>query len=203
VLEMTRLKDRARGFTLIELLISIAMIAITLALATPSFMAYQRNAELTAAVNSLVAGINAAKGEAMKRGRYVFVVPSNNAAGWASGWRVVLDVDGNLAVDATDTTVLRGDAYPDYLTITPTAGSSAAGATPYLLFDSSGYTRLTDGGFGGTTMTFQRNDLPNGPTLSETRRMMIARTGRVRSCKPKRDYQTNVEDPTCLASATN
>ena len=174
---------RHRGFTLIELMITVAMVAIMMALATPNIIAYQRNADLTAATNSMVAAVNAAKGEAMKRGRNVMIIPADSSS-WASGWAIFVDVDRSMTKTAGDIDIATGEAPPVYLDITASAGSPAADTPPYIMFDSSGYSRLKAGGFGALTLSFARNDLDGGPTPAETRRMIVASTGRVRSCKP-------------------
>ena len=74
------MKNRSAGFTLIELVVTIAIAAVLAALAVPSFIQYQRNSELTSLTNSLLAAVNAAKGEAMKTGRNAFVIPKGY--GW-------------------------------------------------------------------------------------------------------------------------
>jgi type IV fimbrial biogenesis protein FimT len=183
----------SRGFTLIELLVTVALVAILLAVAAPSFTAFQRNAELTSFVNSLVAGINSARGEAMKRGRYAMVVPTN-ATNWSSGWIVFVDVDRSQAYEAAnDILILSREAPPSYLTIT--ANGSASDSSPYMMFDASGYSKTKAGGFGALTFSVTRNDVDSSLADSETRRVIISSTGRVRTCKPS-------TDSTCTSSAT-
>lgn len=183
----------SRGFTLIELLVTVALVAILLAVAAPSFTAFQRNAELTSFVNSLVAGINSARGEAMKRGRYAMVVPTN-ATNWSSGWIVFVDVDRSQAYEAAnDILILSREAPPSYLTIT--ANGSANDSSPYMMFDASGYSKTKAGGFGALTFSVTRNDVDSSLADSETRRVIISSTGRVRTCKPS-------TDSTCTSSAT-
>lgn len=188
-----RLLDR--GFTIIELMVTVALLGVLLAVAAPSFSTFQRNAELTSFVNSLVAAINSARGEAMKRGRYAMVVPANGA-NWSSGWIVFVDVDGTRAYEAggSDVLILSREAPPSYLTITASAGSTAADTTPYMLFDASGYSKNKAGGFGALTLSVVRNDVSSGTANSETRRVVVSSTGRVRSCKP-------AEDSTCANTA--
>jgi type IV fimbrial biogenesis protein FimT len=185
-----------RGFTLIELMITVAIVAITFGLATPSLLAYQRNADLTSAVNSMVSAVNAAKGEAMKRGRNVMIIPATGND-WASGWRIFVDVDRSMTFTTGDLEIAQGDASPAYLDVTPSTGSSAADSPAYIMFDSSGYSRTKSGGFGALTINFVRNDVPTTESVAQTRRMVIASTGRVRSCKP-----TSSTDTTCADSAS-
>ena len=92
---MRRSHKRAFGFTLIELMVTIAIAAILLTVAVPSFTTYLRNAELTSASNNLIATINTARGEAMKRNRRTMVVPTSNGTDWTTGWVVFVDLNGN------------------------------------------------------------------------------------------------------------
>jgi len=182
---------RNSGFTLIELMVTIAVAAILLVMATPSFVSYQRSSELTSAANSLVAGINAARGEAMKRGMNAMVMPATGTD-WSSGWTVFVDQDRSGGFNTGDTTVIQQPALPSYFSATGQGTASEAPA--YIMFDASGYTKTKTAGFGALTMTIARNDL-NGAALTEqTRRVVIARSGRARACKP-------ASDSTCTATA--
>ncbi|MFI5446653.1 GspH/FimT family pseudopilin [Polaromonas sp. UC242_47] len=190
---MKRHSSYGRGFTLIELLVTVALVAILMAVAAPSFTSFQRNAELTSFTNSIIAAINSARGEAMKRGRYAMAVPADGT-NWSSGWKVFVDVDRSQTYEvANDILVLSREAPPSYLTIT--ANGSAADSPPYMMFDASGYSKKKDGSFGALTFSVARNDVGSGSTASETRRVIISSTGRVRSCKPS-------VDSTCTSSAS-
>ncbi|MES2878897.1 MAG: GspH/FimT family pseudopilin [Pseudomonadota bacterium] len=180
---MNKHKNNCNGFTLIELMVTIALVAILLAVAAPSLSTFQRNAELTSFSNSMLAGINAARGEAMKRGRYALVVPTDGT-NWGSGWLVFVDVDRSQTYTAAnDITILTKEASPSYLTITPKSGTSAADSPPYIMFDASGYSKTKSGSFGALTFTIARNDIATSD-YSQTRRISISSGGRVKICKP-------------------
>lgn len=173
----------ARGFTLIELVVTIAIVAILMVVAVPSFTTYQRNSELTAHANSLLAAINAARTEAMKRGRYAMVVPTDGV-NWSSGWVVFVDIDRSQVYSAaTDVTIFVAPPPPSYLTIT---GNGAAGAAaPYIMYDAAGYSRNKIGGFGALTFELKRSDVSGAEQLVQTRRVKISSMGRAKVCTPK------------------
>lgn len=173
------------GFTLIELMITLAIAAVLLVVGVPSFIDFQRNSELTSQTNSLVAALNAAKTEAMKRNTNAYVVPGGSSSLWTDGWIVFADTDRTgLTFEADkDFNVLTQPAIPSYFTITATG--TASETAPYVKFDGSGYPRNTSNGFGAVTLSVQRNDLTGAALLQQTRRIKIASTGRVRTCKPE------------------
>lgn len=184
------------GFTLIELLVTLAVAAILLVVAVPNISIFKRNAELTSATNTLLAAINAARGEAMKRGMRTFIVPTNNGSSWSSGWVVFVDKNRIQSYDASaDGTVLVQSALPTYFTVS--GNNSASGTAPYIMFDASGYSRLKSGGFGALTLTLTRNDLSSGDQVAQTRRIIIAKTGRTRTCTP-----SSAADSSCAASSS-
>ena len=193
---MTPPSQLSRGFTLIELLITLAIGAILLTVATPSFVTFQRNAALTSTVNTLLSATNAARGEAMKRGSYASVVPTDST-NWSSGWIVFIDNNRNGAYDAgSDTVVFQTEPPPNYISLTASSGATASASPPYIMFNAQGYARDKSGGFGANTMEFARNDVSGAELLKQTRRLKIAATGRVRVCTP-----TTTTDANCDTTA--
>lgn len=181
--------SRGAGFTLIELVVTIAIAAVLFAIATPSFIGYQRSSELTSAANSFVAGVNTARGEAMKRGMNAMLVPATGSD-WSSGWTVFVDQDRSGGLNAGDTTVIQQAALPSYFTAT---GQGTASETPpYIMFDASGYAKTKTAGFGALTLTIARNDLSGATLTAQTRRIVIAKSGRARACKPATDTTCTV-----------
>lgn len=190
---MSRNTRTPRGFTLIELLVTMAIGVVLLMVAVPSFTTYQKNAELTSASNTLLAAINAARGEAMKRGMSAMVVPTSNGSDWTTGWVVFVDKNNsrtfNDTGDIPDITVLKQAAVPNGISITGTG--IASGSEPYILFDASGYSKTKTGSFGALSISFARTDLAAADGYRQTRKIKIASTGRVRICTPERADDDN------------
>lgn len=184
--------DRIGGFTLIELMVTIAIAAVLLVIGVPSFVAFQRNSELTSAANSFVAALGAARGEAMKRGRQAVVVPraDNN---WTTGWTVFVDTDNNQQLNGSDILIVQQGALPSYFTAT---GQGTAQNSPaYIMFNPSGYAQTSDSTFQSSTLKIERNDISGAEKTQQTRIVVIAKTGRARACQP-------ATDTTCTTSAT-
>ena len=187
----------SKGFTLIELMVVIAVLAVLLSIATPSFTAFQRNSELTSLANKLVGSINAARGEAMKTGRSAFVVPANGTT-WSSGWNVYVDMNAdNAYTEGVDTLVQTQPAVASFISVS--ANGNAASSSPYISFDSAGYARtvVVSGiatGPANLALTIQRNDVAVASSGEQTRLVIVARTGRIRACKPS-------SDSSCIATA--
>ncbi len=72
-------------------MITLAIGAVLMMVAAPSFVGFQRNSEMTSITNSLLAAANTARAEAMKTGMNAFVVPSGNGSDWSAGWVVFVD----------------------------------------------------------------------------------------------------------------
>jgi type IV fimbrial biogenesis protein FimT len=83
---------------LIELMITIAIAAILLGIAIPSFTSIIVDNRLTTSANELVTALNLARSEAVKRGIQVTVQRKGaTSAQWESGWDVFVDSDGSNA----------------------------------------------------------------------------------------------------------
>ena len=179
-----------RGFTLIELVITVALMAIMLAVATPSFVSYQRNSELVNIANNFLAALNAARSEGMKRNMYAMVVPINNDNDWSSGWVVFVDVNADGEYDSGDIVVLREEALPSYISIS--GNGSTSETKSHVRYDGSGFSRPI-GSLANATLSISRNDASSD--FRQIRRIKIAVTGRARVCTPQ-----SATDANCLAS---
>lgn len=87
----------SRGFTLFELIITMAIVAILVAVALPSFQEFFYRMTVSDNSSDLISAMNVARAEAVKRGRSVAVIV--NDGDWNSGWQVVVtkEVAGGLA----------------------------------------------------------------------------------------------------------
>ncbi|WP_254789107.1 GspH/FimT family pseudopilin [Azotobacter beijerinckii] len=87
---------RLRGFTLIELLVAVAILAVLLGLAVPSFQEVSLGTRLRSYANTLVASAMMARSEAIKRNAVVSVCASidgatcaTGSASWEQGWIIL------------------------------------------------------------------------------------------------------------------
>ena len=185
----------AFGFTLIELMVVLAVLAVMLALSAPGLTSFMRSAELSTAANSFVASLNAARSEAMKRNLPALVMPLEpGRRDWSQGFVAFVDADRDGAyTESVDITVLRQPIHGTFLTV---SGNGTAKATPaYVRYDGSGFARKSDGSSGNLSLSFSRNDVATAETFAQTRRIFIARTGRIRICTP-----TSAKDARCEMS---
>lgn len=95
---------RSSGFTLIELMVSIAVLAVLMALAVPSFVDFRQRAALRGASDQLVSIWGDARFEALKRNRLVKVVIKGNGS-------------GGLCVGVAEATSAADDTECDCLTL--------------------------------------------------------------------------------------
>lgn len=110
---------KSYGFTLIELLVAIAIAAILIALAAPSFKQLIQSSTMSSNVNNFLADMRYARSEAIRRGGSVVMCRSNapeaaspacgsgsgpGGNGWVSGWIVFYDQDsdGTRIASSTD-----------------------------------------------------------------------------------------------------
>lgn len=106
---------RSGGFTLVELMVTIAVLAILLMIGVPNFSAVIASNRLSTGANELVASLQLARMESMRRNTRVIVCRSADQATCSTGttwtgWITFVDVDRN-GVPALDE-VLRVSALP-------------------------------------------------------------------------------------------
>ncbi len=115
---------RSSGFTLVELVITVALAAIILSAAVPSFRDLVQNNRITAQVNEFVTALNVARSEAVKRGATLRVTAldgSDASNEFGMGWRVWFDADGDNTFDAgeelRESAALTGGATLDSVSV--------------------------------------------------------------------------------------
>jgi type IV fimbrial biogenesis protein FimT len=106
-----------KGFTLIELMVTIAVLAILIAIGYPSFSDAMRNNRIITQTNELVTALNIARAEAAKRGISVSVCSTNaaqsacgGAADWSNGWMAFTDASGTAGTCDSCTNDTTADA---------------------------------------------------------------------------------------------
>lgn len=83
-------RQKNQGFTLIELMITIAIASIVMALGATGFKSSIVNNRLATTTNEMVAAMNLARNEAIKRGQPVVI--RRTGSQWEAGWKVFVDI---------------------------------------------------------------------------------------------------------------
>ncbi|MDO8903745.1 GspH/FimT family pseudopilin [Hydrogenophaga sp.] len=161
----------SRGFTLIEMMVVVAMLAVLLALAGPSWTQLRTSTAVRTMVNDYTSSLYLARSEAVQFNSPVTVCPSDNGQNCTNsdlenGWIVIL----GLPADANP--VIRQDTLPrDFIR----SGFSTANRT---------ITFLPNGQPLGLPL-FSVRICPTTPGLETlSRNIVINQTGRVRLEQP-------------------
>lgn len=145
-----------RGFTLIEVMVVIAIVAILVSLAVPSFVGLIASTSISRTVNGFISDTRYARGEGMRRGKTVTICRSNDPAaavpvcsggdglavgGWMEGWVVFFDDNGNGVFNSPADTVLRAQeaatGISDFFAVAANATSAVATGNR-ITYDASG-----------------------------------------------------------------
>ena len=168
----------ARGFTLVELVIALAIGAILMAVAAPSFTDLVRTSRLSAQLNSFARAVNFGRMEAIKRGRTASICVRSgdacrNDGPWRDGWVVFVDQDGDSEVDPEEL-LMTFDALPDGYSLIPNVNTSA------LRFSATGAVRRASGALPLMTFRLCAPDAEPGNMAQRSREIVINATGRMR-----------------------
>lgn len=164
-------RGHSRGMTLIELIVILAMAAILLVGAAPSFRSMMASTQLTTAKNSLVLGLQRARMEAVSRGREQVLCPSSDglrcddASDWSNGWLLYSDDNRNGRFDPVEPLLL----------------SQALDASKVSVRSTSGRRRITYRSMGeapGTNVTFV---ICSRQRADKGGQVIVSNSGRVRT----------------------
>jgi len=167
----------SRGFTLIELLVTLAVTAVLLGLAAPSMMGLIATRRANSLTNELIASINLARSEAIKRNDRVVLCKSSDGStcsttgGWDQGWILFQDIDNNALRESVEVVLKRQN--PSSSGVTLTGNQNVAN---YLSMAPSGVPKLVSGAFQAGTFT-----LCTTPAIAESsRQIVLSLSGRAR-----------------------
>ena len=177
-----------KGFTLIELMITVVIAAILLTVGIPSFRETIRNNRLTAHTNELVASLNLARSEAVKRNATVSVCKSKNGTqcnncaggaggdnGWKEGWIVFANnkPGGNTGcVDSPEEEVIRiHGTLPGSIVLNP-----ASNFANYISYLASGKSNTI-----GSFTLCDDSETSESKKLKSAKIIIIDQTGRIRT----------------------
>jgi type IV fimbrial biogenesis protein FimT len=188
-----------RGFSIIELMIGIAVLAALIAAGIPSMTQFMQNSQLRTSAESILSGIQVARGEALKRNVQTrFTLVDDVVAGCqklndGGSWIVSLDfVDGDCNVAPSESTtprILQARSSKEGGTNAVVAASGGGGANHTLVFNGLGRLVITN------LDQFTQIDITN-PTGGQCQhaatdgtmrclRIVVTPGGDARMCDPK------------------
>jgi len=141
--------NKQLGFTLLELLITVAISALLITIAAPSFQDYIAKNKVQTEARKLQSDISFARSEAVTGSKYISICAStdgkscNGSSDWSGGWIVFEDVGNNSNFANIDTNNSAGEKVLRYtqqlksidIEATDTGGEGILG----MMFSPRGY----------------------------------------------------------------
>ncbi len=139
---------RARGLTLIELMIAVAVGAVLLAMAAPSFQQALGKNRLSSAASEVTGAVQLARAEAIRNNRRVTLCRSEDGSACSAssstwpGWILFVDTDSDGVRDSNEP-VIKAGTFDSPLRALSSANLTAAGER--ITFRGDGTARASNG----------------------------------------------------------
>lgn len=193
---MGRTMKTDSGFTLIEMMISVAILAILLGLAAPGFQTFIQNTSIRTTAESVQAGLQLARAEALRRNaRVSFWLVNGTDASCArsaagTSWVVSVDDPAGACNSAASVTVAPrivqtrlGSDGSAGVTIAATTGTAASVASSCITFNGLGTVEATCPG-GGAPIGRVSITSAASPDTTRDLQIRVAAGGSIRMCDP-------------------
>jgi type IV fimbrial biogenesis protein FimT len=167
---------RARGFTIIEIVIAIAVMALLMFMAVPSFARFLQNQQVRIAADAILNGAQVARGEAIRRNLSVQLAIGVPQTGWTISESVSGAVIQTRAHEegSSNANVATTPGGATTITFTPLGGVTATNADGSVRVERIDINHLT----GGACQT------PANAAGVRCLRVLITGGGSVRLCDP-------------------
>lgn len=191
------LSRHSRGFTLVELVVTIALLAVLMGLAVPSFSTWTRNAQVRTVSDALQNGVRLAQTDAMRRSRQVVFYltntstcttstsPAANGSFWAIKTVPLTSGDDSQMVQCGNLSDRAGnvDISGPIAICFNSLGRQVANASP---------------GIGTTVCSLASSGLStyniSGANADRALRVLVTLGGQVRQCDPARSLSSTDPD---------
>jgi type IV fimbrial biogenesis protein FimT len=186
----------SRGFTLIEMMIAVAIMAILMAVAMPSYRTFIQNTQIRATAESMQAGLTLARSQALQRNARVSLWLVDGVSGACArsssgtSWVVSLDdPTGACAIAASDSATPRliqsraGSDGSTGVTVTAVDGAGPAVASSCITFNGFGRVEPACSG-GGAPIARVTLASATASTATRTLQVRVVSGGAVRTCDP-------------------
>jgi type IV fimbrial biogenesis protein FimT len=139
---MSNSASNQSGFSILEMMIVVAVASVLAAIGLPAIKDWQRNANRTAAVTTLLSSLHMGRSEAVKRNLRVSICPSDKpdeadakcsgGKEFATGWIVFVDPDSDMdhGTDADEEVLAVVTAINTNFSIITTKGETALSYKP-------------------------------------------------------------------------
>ena len=199
---------RLRGFTVIELMVGVALFALLMTLAIPSFTVMINNARLREMGASIMAGLQSARSEALRRNQTVEFALTADPVADGSDINVTANGTGpTWVVRALDTLAaptgtlvdfragLEGSNQTDPAALYARIASASLPPSQTIRFDALGRSNVTaaNGATFDVTPANANDCRAQGGDLRCVR-VVVTTSGRVRMCDPSVDPVANPND---------